>query len=89
MATGKVLAMATGVLCALFMISGCAPSGPSLPDRNSAEGRALYEDCLKTLPPQDSAALKNLRNKSYFSEITKYNSLLRSCLKLKETAFTP
>ena len=70
----------TGFLCAAFALSACsAEDGPALPARGTPEAKALYEQCLKTLPAGQAAQLKQLQEAEYFSEIIERDDLLRSC----------
>lgn len=75
--------LAAGVLCAAFAVAACAPEDPALPSRESAEEHALYEQCLKTLPPDQASELRRLRNELYPSEMARHDDLLRSCVKLQ------
>ena len=75
-----------GILCTAFALGACTNTEPQLPVRNSPEGKALYEQCLKTLPPEKAAELKNLRSRFYPSEIVKGNQLLQECVKLQHPA---
>ena len=81
--------LTAGVLCAAFAVTACAPEGPALPPRESAQEHALYEQCLKTLPPEQAAELKELRPQVYPVEMRKYDDLLRSCIKMQNENFVP
>ena len=72
-----------GMLCAAFALGGCSNNDIPLPARGSAEARALHEQCLKTLPPDQADKLKQTSRSMYPSEFAKYNELLQSCVKLQ------
>jgi hypothetical protein len=76
--------MTAGVLTAAFMISGCGKN-IELPKRGSAEHKDLYERCLKKLPEKEAGHLKELHTRTNFSEMSKYDKLLRACKAMEAT----
>lgn len=75
--------LTAGILCTAFALTACGNNGDApLPSRDSAEGHALYEQCLKTLPPEQAAELRQVREEFYFSTMARHDDLLNVCRKI-------
>ena len=86
----KASVLVVGILCSAFALSACSNKGDlPLPQRDSAEGRTLYEECLKVLPQEQAGELRRTRTSFHFSEMARHNDLLQNCLKLKTQSPVP
>lgn len=79
-----------GILCAAFALNACAAGDDTpLPPRESPQEHALYEQCLKTMPPDQAAELQRLREELYPTEMAKHDDLLRHCVHLQNETHAP